>query len=220
MEKNTDFRISRDEVLNKVLQLGLKISVTTLNRYVRAKLITPPKRGSRGRGLGTFAFYHDGAHIELATVYCLLQRIVPPIGVLSEIRVDDDQSNSICSLPKIQLLDIRRAREGFVQKYIGESFKGIIKDILKKYCEEMTLFDDLPVSIDKVDNTDSGAWWLNEYHFIGEHTNYELAKIMQDDLFSSISEPSDPSEAIRKMYGGLFKRFAVWDSIINSNNTK
>ena len=51
--------MSPDEVLEKLITMGVKTSRSTLLRFEKAELIPAPERGSTGRGVGRFSDYPD-----------------------------------------------------------------------------------------------------------------------------------------------------------------
>ncbi|MEA4836605.1 MAG: hypothetical protein VB133_15980 [Anaeromusa sp.] len=61
-----------DEVVQLLNEIGIPVSVPTLARYVREKLISEPQRGGHGRGGGRWTEYSLYGVVEAATTWKLL----------------------------------------------------------------------------------------------------------------------------------------------------
>ena len=60
-----------DQVIEKLKEHGLDITVRTLQRWVKDGLLPEPKRGTHGRGTGSWADYPDETIPEALTVSIL-----------------------------------------------------------------------------------------------------------------------------------------------------
>jgi len=214
MTSSTEFNVSREEVLERVKSLGLSISATTLNRYVKAQLITPPERGHLGVGYGTFTFYHPGSHIELATAYSIMQRSFPKMGILKS---HFEPELPLFILPKTDIPDLVSARNSFLEYFLGMHQDNPIKALLTPYCDSMYLIDINPPS-------------SKPYVFYFQALLAEISELedkatpfeinMMKDMVIDALRYTDAKEPIKLFYKALFYRFALWDTVTKNTSER
>lgn len=78
--------LTPDELLQELQKLGIRASRTTLNRWVRQGLVTEPKRGSGGRGVGRYSLYPRHALGEAAAAAFLMREDLAPPEEVARIR--------------------------------------------------------------------------------------------------------------------------------------
>ena len=207
MTSSTKFNIPREKLLENVTALGLSISPTTLNRYVKAQLITPPERGHLGVGYGTFTFYHPGSHIELATAYCITQRFFPKMGVLKK---HYEPELPLFTLPKTDTPDLVNARKDFIEYFCAMPQNNPFKTLLEPYCESMYFLD--------VKSPSSELFRFDLQAFVAECSELEsqatlVETNMVKEMVIDACKYTDSKEPINLFYKALFCRFALWDTI-------
>ena len=214
MTSSGKFNVSRENVLESVRALGLNISATTLNRYVRAQLITPPERGHLGVGYGKFTFYHPGSHIELATAYCITQRFFPKMGgPKSRFELE----LPLFMLPKIDAKDLVRARKTFLEYFLGTHQENPLKALLAPYCDSMYFIDINSPSSER-NEFDLQAFMTEFSELEGKATPAETN--MVKDMVIDAYKYTDSRELINLFYKALFCRFALWDTVTKNKLEK
>ena len=214
MTSSTKFNIPREKLLENVTALGLSISPTTLNRYVKAQLITPPERGHLGVGYGTFTFYHPGSHIELATAYSITQRSFPKMGAL---KWHYEPELPLFTLPKTDIPDLANARKNFVEYFLGIPQDNPIKALLVPYCDSMYFIDIKSPSLER-HGFDLQAFMAECSELEGQATPAETN--MVKDMVIDAYKYTDSKEPINLFYKALFCRFALWDTITKNKLEK
>ena len=203
------FNITREEMLKKTELLGLKVSVSTLNRYVNAQLITPPKRGHLGVGHGTFTLYHPGSHIELAVAYCCIHGRIPCMPGIKRGFLHD---RLMATFSEIEAKDLRHARRQLLKDLSVMEGNNAIKELLSPYCIDAASPDVFPE--DEVPYYFDSASYEKEHQYLIAQTGKEIEAEIVKDLTLMASTYADLSTARSELYLSLFSRFALIDKAI------
>jgi DNA-binding transcriptional regulator YhcF (GntR family) len=78
--------MTTEELLNKLLEMGIKIDQRTLQRYAKENLITKPKTQSLGRGKGKISDWNEFEHYEAHATWNLIHALKITKEKISSVR--------------------------------------------------------------------------------------------------------------------------------------
>jgi len=120
--------MSPEEVLQKLIKMGVKTSRSTLLRYEKAELIPAPERGSTGRGVGRFSDYPDNTAECFFASWWLMKMESISIDEMSKILPIGRKGRSYTRNELIDVIDKKIDQAEINHNYLLESCDYLTAD--------------------------------------------------------------------------------------------